>query len=351
MRPIIIGAGPIGSVVARLIKDLNPLLIDARRRIGVPVQCTGLVSTRLKSLTNYPDSIIINKIRGANLFFNNSRAVIDSGRIIAHVIDRTAFDEFMLNQSNVKPLLGVKVSDYCNGVVKTTNGSYKTNLVIDCSGPRFIDKHLLGLQVVAKLSVDESMVNVYFDAAPGFFGWVVPLGNGYCRIGLAHSNPRPLLDKFLKRLGAGRIIEYNAGLIPLSVNHFFGDGFIRVGDAAGQVKAVSGGGLVTGVISAVVAGRAVREAYIAHDFSEAFFKDYYFKPWLRAVGNELRLHSIARWFLNRINYDVLLRLINNNQSLFNNADMDFLSSLIGLLKPRNWLLLSNLLLSALRRFY
>ncbi len=347
MRPIIIGAGPIGSAVARLIKDLNPLLIDARKRIGVPVQCTGLVSTRLKSLTGYPDSIIINKIRGANLFFKDSRAVIDSGRIIAHVIDRTAFDEFMLNQSSVKPLLGVRVNNYGSGVVRTTNGSYKTDLVIDCSGPRFIDKHLLGLQVVAKLSVDESMVNVYFDAAPGFFGWVVPLGNGYCRIGLAHTNPRPLLDKFLKRLGAGRIVEYNAGLIPLSVNHFFGDGFIRVGDAAGQVKAVSGGGLVTGIISAEIAGRAVRESFIARDFSESFFNNYYFKPWLRAVGNELRLHSIARWLLNRIDYNLLLRLINNNQSLFNNADMDFLSSLTGLFKPVNWLLLTKLLLSVM----
>lgn len=338
MNPIIIGAGPIGSNTARLIKKLNPIIIESRKEVGIPVQCTGLVSTRLQKITKYPNGLILNKVKGAKLFSNNQEVVLKPNKIMAHVIDRAKFDKYMHSRCNVTTKFNEKFTNFKNNIVYTTKNKYKTDLVIDCSGPKKETKNILGVQAVTKFKTDTDLVELHFDDCPGFFAWVVPTGDGYCRVGLASNNhPMQMLKKFLKKIKAGKVKEYNAGLIPMSINNFVKDNYIQCGDAAGHVKALSGGGLVTGILSSEIMSRAIIKAYNSNNFSKHFFQKHYLNPWKKEIGKELWIHSKVRSFLNKTNYDELINFVKRNKDLFEKkADMDFLSNLLfRLIRPSN----------------
>lgn len=66
------------------------------------------------------------------------------------------------------------------------------------------------------------------------------------------------------------------------------DGIIAVGDAAGQVKPTSGGGIYPGLVSAKIAGDVAAAAALAEDASAARLSEYD-RRWRAALGRELRL--------------------------------------------------------------
>jgi digeranylgeranylglycerophospholipid reductase len=346
MRPVIIGAGPIGSHTARLIKKLDPLIIEARSRVGVPVQCTGIVSPRLKELTRFPNELIVNRIRGARLYSENEEVEV-KGK--AHVINRQGFDEWLHKKSMAETNFNERFIKCSKKRVRTSKNTYKTNLVIDCSGPK---QGLIGVQAVARLKKDDDFVELHFHECPGFFAWIVPTGN-YCRIGLASKGKAmPMLKNFLKKIKAGKVKEWNAGLIPMKVNEFVSDNYIKCGDAAGQVKATTGGGLVTGVMSSIIMSKAVLKAYEDGNYTKSFFTKHYYKPWKMVVGKELRMHSLVRHYLNSLkSHDDLLRFIKNNKTLLEGyGDMDLPSKyLLRLLKPRNLGFIAKSLWNIVRR--
>ncbi len=347
MRPVIVGAGPVGSHTAKLISELNPLLIDSKKVIGRPVQCTGLISLKVRKETPYPDRVIDNKIKGVILKSRSNQVVLKSRRVMAHVIDRQAYDEWVLSNYDGELRLGEQFKGFSNGVVKTSKGEYKTDLLIDCSGPSNRTNNLLGVQSIVKLGMIDDLVEVNFNASPDFFGWVVPEGNGYCRVGLASSvsnNPAGLLRSYLRSLGSSKTKIDNAGLIPLSVGEFFNDNLVRCGDAAGFVKALSGGGILMGLLSSKIMSRAVIRSFERDDFSRGFFKREYYNPWVRTVGRELWFHHKVRRYLNSLGvkgYDELIKFISNNKTVFEDyGDIDFISkTFIKLLKPSNALFL------------
>lgn len=344
-EPVIIGAGPVGSNTAFRLRELDPVIIESRKVVGLPVHCTGLVSNKLRELTPYPDSIILNRVRGARLFSANKSVTIDAGRVMADVINRAGYDRWMHERAGVRTFFSEKFTGYKSGRVVTSKRSIESPLVIDCSGAK---EGLLGVQAVVKLKRDTDFVELHFSDCPGFFAWVVPVSDVVCRVGLAiNDKPMDRLRLFLKKVGAGKVLEYNAGLIPMRVRDFVFDNYLLCGDSAGQVKAVSGGGLVTGVMSSNVMCDAVLKSFKSGNYSRNFFVSNYFKPWKRVVGKELSLHQLARRYLNRCDYDELLMFIERNKRLFESkGDMDFLGGLLkSVVKPNNIKFLLKSLLS------
>jgi flavin-dependent dehydrogenase len=64
-----------------------------------------------------------------------------------------------------------------------------------------------------------------------------------------------------------------------------------VGDAAGQVKPLTGGGIYFGLICAEIAVDNLKRALESGDFSSRYFAAYE-KEWKSKLGREL---SICRW--------------------------------------------------------
>jgi flavin-dependent dehydrogenase len=94
------------------------------------------------------------------------------------------------------------------------------------------------------------------------------------------------------------MLEVNIGGIPLGYpEETVGERIMIVGDAAGQVKSSTGGGVVTGGIAARIAGRAAVKAVEEKDFSKEFLKIEYEDRWKQELGTELQVHSALREML------------------------------------------------------
>ena len=185
---------------------------------------------------------------------------------------------------------------------------------------------LVGAQYEMKIECDPDFVELHFNV-PGFFSWIIPVGD-YVRVGLcARTNPLPYLEGFVKELGKnGRLISRdilnrNFGIIPVynpGIKTEFKTEYgtiVTVGDAAGHVKATTGGGIIMGGIAAAFACE----------------KDYESK-WRKEIGRELYLHLLIRRFIDRLsdkNMDSFFLLLEENKDIIEKkGDMDIASELL-----------------------
>src|SRR6185437_11903365 len=118
-------------------------------------------------------------------------------------------------------------------------------------------RFLAGLEIECEplQSVDGRFLHCFADSkiAPGYIAWMVP-GVEATQIGLAASRPaRPDLGALLKRLKSHcdirdiRVVSRRSGLIPSGgvVKNLGSRRVMLVGDAAGMVSPVTGGGIHT----------------------------------------------------------------------------------------------------------
>jgi digeranylgeranylglycerophospholipid reductase len=97
-------------------------------------------------------------------------------------------------------------------------------------------------------------------------------------------------------------IELNIGGVPISgpIKKTYTDGFLVVGDAAGQVDPISGGGIHTTIACARIAGETVAESVKAGDSSSKFLKKYENK-WKEDVGKSLFQSAKYRKIADKLN--------------------------------------------------
>ena len=314
---VVVGAGPAGAMASKYAakNGARTLLIEEHASIGSPVQCTGLISTAaLRECESGEGSFVLNKMKGAYVYAPDGTELTVRGKdVMAYVIDRKMFDRTLVEHSldeGVDILMKTRFTNIeKNKVSVISNGERKeihADVVIGADGLQSAvcravglikcEKFLSGMQFEAPYNPnDPEYVEIFTgqDVAPGFFAWAVPF-NGMARIGLA-KNPddKPAchyLDKLLKhpvvasRYGGSRT-EHVIGGIPLGYpDKTAKDNVMLVGDAAGQVKPTSGGGIYMGAICAKIAGEVAAKA----SRNEAHV-DEYEKRWRSAVGRELSI--------------------------------------------------------------
>lgn len=156
------------------------------------------------------------------------------------------------------------------------------------------------------LSCDTSRVWFRPQDTPYFF-WLIPESMTHGALGVIGERPqlvRSRLESFLEERGLNAL-EYQAARIPIYRSWtrvhkaFEGGNVYLVGDAAGQVKVTTVGGLVTGLRGAVGIAEAITTGSRRH---------------LRALRRELDTHLIIRRALhgfNETHYRDLLGLLNN----------------------------------------
>ena len=98
---------------------------------------------------------------------------------------------------------------------------------------------------------------------------------------------------------------------------------LLVGDAAGQVKPWSGGGVVYGLTCAGIASETIREAFMKNDLGEGSLEAYE-RLWKRRIGKNITLGMAGRKLLKTMNngmLDMLFRIAGKID--LNWLDMDF----------------------------
>jgi len=131
----------------------------------------------------------------------------------------------------------------------------------------------------------------------------------------------------------GRIASPDAKIthrgIPLKpLPKTYGERVIVVGDAAGQVKPTTGGGVYYGLLCAEVAVDTLHRALATDTFSEKLLSGYQ-TAWQERIGRELQIGYFARCLYERLTnhqIDYLFRLIASKgiyESLLQSHDLSF----------------------------
>ncbi|MCD6470584.1 NAD(P)/FAD-dependent oxidoreductase [Candidatus Bathyarchaeota archaeon] len=362
----VIGAGPSGLIAAReaSLRGEKVLVLEEHREVGLPCHCAGLLSMRGLSEIGVPldGEYVQNRFRGAHFFSpSNLSFTIERRKEIACVVNRYLLDNFLAEQalrngSLIKLNSRVKAIRYRGGFwLLNVNGHgwLRARLLIDAEGalPKVLGmtglktldtKDLLkGLQTEIKtVDIDPDFVEIHFSSklAPGFFAWVIPINNEVARVGLAcrNANPRDLLFKFMrKRFGNMdnrdlKYFDFRSGLVITCgpIEKTYSDGLLVVGDSAGQVKPITGGGVIFGGVCAKIAGRVASEAIKNDEIREDFLKNYE-REWKAKLWREFKAALLARKILNRLSdrhidkiFSVIIRE-EIDKALSREGDMDF----------------------------
>lgn len=338
----ILGGGAIGLVAGERAASLGKsiCIIEEHQEIGYPVKCSGLFSVRgVKELfPDLPRELICSVIRGGRFYSpSNLNFLAYSEKEKGYAVERKLFDKFLARKAARKGA-EIKLKTVAEGAeIKSNEVRIKVNelgeekiikakLGIDASGGKAILARWLGIrnkksfvgaaqiEVEAEsIGIEEDIAEVYFSKkfAPGFYAWILPKGYAV-EVGLACGgkeqkfNARDYLKLFIKKhevakrkIKAKSILEYNEGAIPVGKPvRSYGERLLIIGDAASQVKASTGGGVITGSICARIAAEAACRAIDENDFSERFFRENYEKAWKKAIGKELLLHAYLRKIFN-----------------------------------------------------
>jgi geranylgeranyl reductase family protein len=321
---VVVGAGPVGGFVAGAISNagFNVTLLEEHREIGRPVQCAGLVSNRVFDILGEKIGVI-NEVKGAQVH-SPSGQILDfvSQKPKAWVIDRGEFDTNIVEKAVNKGCNLALVSkvtsckkdgdDIIVEVKRNKNKEeIKCRLLIGTDGVSSIVAKSFGFigptevlsgfgaECLGNRDIDSEFVDIIVgnSIAPGFFAWVIPTGVG-ARIGLCTSqSKKSTYQYFLKllshpvvkeRMGDVKIEHYITGAIPIgSIRRPFSDAVMLAGDAACQVKPLSGGGIYLGLLCGKHCADVAASALEDDDVSESGIAQYE-KRIKEDVGKELR---------------------------------------------------------------
>lgn len=319
---VIAGGGPAGSRVAAILaREHDVLVLEEHAESGLPVQCAGLVTGDVLKLSGV-DPDVISTIFGAEVVFpDGSSVTVRSKKPKAFTIDRHQMDSRM---ADVAMAAGAEFSFgerylshtvYGDVSVRSSASEHRARMIIGADGhtSRVADsfpenaprEFLRGIQADVAVSMEHDdlfRAHLGSEWAPGFFTWEIPCGD-YTRVGLCTSwsagPPMPYLRKLLRSIGAeDKIIGMHCGKIPIGVRpRIAGCRCMLVGDAAGQVKPVSAGGLYPGLSAAGILADTAHEALSCGDISDRMLSRYP-KEFDDTFGTELgRGYGLRRMLL------------------------------------------------------
>lgn len=331
---MIVGAGVVGCYLGKLIGDCE---VWEKNKEIVEKPCSGLVSiSGMKSLGIDISECTRNEIYGAKIFSENEDAEVSKNTPVAVVLDRLKFQKQLAQEAEdagCRIRFGTEWKKPTSGVTLGADGAFSAVAKACGVERRFIVTKQI--RCTLKNRADADSVRIYLgDFAPGFFGWLIPFDEKNVEIGLGcEKNVTQNFEKFAQRFETEKITQTQLAPIPLfdaKQKTVFGK-IALVGDAAGQTKATTGGGIIFGCSCA----RELADAVLADDLES------YEQRWRKKYGNDLGLHVQIRKFLNKVNYDELLAIVKKEKlesfiSLY--GDMDRPQNLVSevLKRPALW---------------
>lgn len=304
------GGGPAGSAVAALLaRDHGVTVFEDHPRIGLPEQCAGLLTDRAIEASGVsPD--VLSTLYGAEVLLpGGGRVEVRSERPKARAVDRSDLDSKMADRAmaaGAEYRLSEKVRSFSVGpsvTISTSAGDHGARLLVGADGHGSVvapvvgcvpGERIRGVQADVAVRVeDQGMFRMRMGSryAPGFFTWEIPCGD-FTRVGLCTSwsagPPYPYLKRLLSDLGYDdRVIRMHSGRIPMHPSGpISADRTMLIGDAASQVKPVSGGGILPSMVAAPILADVAHSALASDDLSARRLSEYD-RRWDDAMGRDL----------------------------------------------------------------
>jgi len=307
----IIGGGPCGSIAAiKAVRLGKNVLLSEEHKTAGGKPCSGLLSLQgLKTLEKYFSwkESVENELYGADIYFNNEVISVERKTPVAAVCNRDAFDRLCIRAAENE---GARV-EYGKRIV----GLYRSKSVIGADGANSATANVFGfppikkfvctMQGEAKAGWDEKKVSVFLSSEyPGFLGWVLPRGAKRFEIGCGvklPNNPKTAFENLEKRLGV-KATNKKAFIIPVkprstAAKKCAGYDVRLVGDAAGQAKPTTGGGILFGAWCAELAASAATPLGYEIGWRKQYFTELFFHGTIRNLLDSMddkKLENFAK---------------------------------------------------------
>jgi digeranylgeranylglycerophospholipid reductase len=315
---VVVGAGPAGLLAARDLAaaGFSTTVLEEHEQVGIPVHCTGVLGLDAFDELALPRETILDAAHAARFISaDGSSLLIDHERVRAAIVDRAAFDRALAAAAitagaEIQTGSRVRHIDVIgDGVnVVTAHGVVQSRACIIACGANYRFNRRLGLGLPrlfahsAQREVafpDAQHIEVYFgrQIAAGGFGWLVPFRRGeasFARVGvMCDTRARTAFKSLSQRIAERFDVSPDWGeprvkILPLApVTRTWSSRVLAVGDAAGLVKATTGGGIYFGLISGQIAADVLRSA-LAEDCLTATRLREYERRWRARLWPEIR---------------------------------------------------------------
>ena len=365
---VVAGGSVAGLLSAREIssKGFSVLVIEEDYEIGTPEHCGGLVSIAgLKELGIIPfrktfdhmmESAEIKSPNGKSFTINSKKQkVVEISR---RELDKQIAFQAQKNGTEIK--VRTSFQEITNTGIRTNEENIDCKIFVDARGvSSLIHKDRTGILSSAQYEIyadwiKKGKVEVIFDQEkyPGFFAWVIPSYEGKGKVGVAGKgiNVSDTLNEILKEKGDFSTIRKIFAPIWIKgpIEKFVDGKTVIVGDAAGQAKPTTAGGIYTSGMGGVYAGQAISKFLQTNKISDL---QEYQKKWTDRFGKEFEKQLVARKVLERINNQTINKLFESitpeiTKEISEKEDFDFhTSSIIKLLGIKGSLKTAQTLIS------
>ena len=323
---IVVGGGPSGLNSARRLsgRGLNVAILERKKEIGKNIVCTGLVGKEAFDRFGLATNSILQEIQHFKMVSPNMTSVLYSHSFpFAYVVDREKFDNNLAGEA-VSMGATLKLShevvdiisdeNYVNVVTKI-NGSqfvtFKGKALILATGIDvrlnkklglgYSKEYLHGIQ--SEITFKQNGCPEIFvgkNVTPGAFAWVVPVSREKARVGLlAKKDPKVYFERFIQKLFPDSSINLSEEKImskPIAqglITKSYGNRMLVVGEAAGQVKTTTGGGIFFGLLCSDIASEIISMGFKEGTLT-AHHLSLYEKYWKKEIQKEIMVGHYTR---------------------------------------------------------
>ena len=314
MYDVVVAGGSVaGLLCAREIAaaGFSVLVIEANYEIGTPEHCGGLVSSAgLEELGVIPFKRTFGHAITSAVFTSpdGQKFAIDADRHNVVEINRRELDKQIAVQAQkngAEIRVRTSLQKITDTGIKTKDQEIASKIVVDARGvTSIIQQHQDKRGILASAQYEicsdwirKGEIQVIFDQnkSPGFFSWVIPTENNRGKVGVAGMgiNAAATLDDIITRMGGGSTLRKIFAPIWVKgpVKNFVQGRTVVVGDAAGQSKPTTAGGIYTCGMGGILAGKAISSFLKT---GEKRHLATYQKEWTSRFGREFEKQIIAR---------------------------------------------------------
>ena len=296
---IIIGGGIAGCTVAEALgkQGFDVLLIEAEKKVKID---TGIVSKDIELYMNLPRRLIRKSIREMDflspskyeirLVTESSFAYLLRGKEFRKYLRKRARKQAELRYERAKRVIFGKE----RVIIYTDADEYVCKLLVGCDGATSIVREELRVRrpnifasALCEAKKKRDQITVYFNKiySPHYFAWEVPFSN---EIGLICKYwIKEHLRIFIESEGY-KVRRINYAPIAIGSTKSYAKRCILVGEACGQVKPLTGGGIVYSLATARLAADAARDFLLGRKNALRSYE----RRWKKLLGFSIFLQNL-----------------------------------------------------------
>jgi len=243
----------------------------------------------------------------------------------------------------------IKSDGFVKGV-KTNKKNYKSNITVGADGSTSVIAlkagfDLTGFKAVPSIKIKfKNCKDLVRDCAYFYLGrdvgigyiWLYPRSETEANVGIGSinnpTNMGDVLKNFIKNipeLEGAKVVNKGSDTVPYSglLPKFTGNGVLLIGDSAGQVSNLIGGGLNTTLNGGNMSSEVITSAIESQDYSEKYLKRYEKNYRKGTVG--VRVQNTAKYLSTIIKFSEKTDLFSYIDEILEGVGPDLINRIVG----------------------